>query len=244
MPDRQETLSIVVPCFNEAEALDNLASSIGRLEERLGSPCEFVFVDDGSSDTTYQRLSEIYRDRNGKDIRILRHARNQGLGRAIRTGLLNSKGDYIAVMDSDCTYEPIHLHRMFEIIKEDGADIIAGSPYHPQGKVQNLPAYRLFLSRNLSRMYNIVVGANIYTYTSMFRIYRAQAIKKISFKSDGFLSIAEILIKAHRQGFNIIEYPTTLTVRKYGTSKARILRMIGEHLGFIVRLLLKREEKT
>lgn len=244
MPDKQQALSIVVPCFNEAEALDDLVSNIRKLEEGLGGHCGLIFVDDGSSDSTYDKLAGAYNDRMGVDVKIVRHSKNSGVGAAVRTGFAHAEGDYVAAIDSDCTYDLGYLPKMLELIKKQNADIITGSPYHPEGSTENMPPYRLFLSKNLSRLYNFVTGAGLYTYTSIFRIYRSEVIKRTLFKSDGFLFTAEILVNAHKQGFRIIEYPAALTTRRHGASKAKIFRMIRDHAGFIIRLLLKKEERT
>lgn len=240
--NKQIDLSIVIPCFNESKGISHLVSELNNLEEKLTGSYELIFVDDGSSDITYEKLIRLYRDRKGKDVKILRHLKNRGLGASVETGLSNSEGYYTATIDSDCTYELTYLLRMLDIIKKENADIIAASPYHPKGSTVNVPGYRLFLSKNLSNLYNIILSSKFYTYTSMFRIYRTEAIKDVDFKSRRFLSMAEILIKAYKKGFKIIEFPATLTVRKYGESSANILNMIKEHLCFIFNLLLKKED--
>lgn len=236
-------ISIVIPCFNESEGIPHLVSELKNLEERLTDTQELVFVDDGSLDSTYERLTHFYKDRKNKDVKIIRHSKNRGLGAAVQTGISNSKGYYIATVDADCTYELTYMLKMLDIIKKEKADIITASPYHPEGSTFNVPGYRLFLSKNLSNLYNIILRNKFYTYTSMFRIYRTMTIKNVDFKSKGFLSIAEMLIKAHQKGLKVIEYPATLTVRKYGNSDAKILNMIIEHLCFIAKLILKKEDK-
>ena len=234
-------LSIVIPCFNEEEGLEHLASKLKNMEQNLHRTHELIFVDDGSLDSTHDRLMDLYKDRIGNDVKVVKHAKNMGVGAAVRTGASNSRGDYVATIDSDCTYEPDYLIKMLDIIKNENADIITASPYHPKGSTLNVPAYRLFLSRNLSNLYNIVVKSKFYTYTSMFRIYRKEALKTSGFKSDGFLAMAEILIKARKKGLKIVEYPATLKVRKFGSSHAKSLKLIREHLCFIMRTLLRKE---
>ena len=241
MENKQIDLSIVIPCFNESEGIAHLVSQLKDLEERLTVPHELIFVDDGSSDSTYQKLIHFYKARQGMDVKIIRHSQNKGIGAAVKTGLLNCQGYFVAMIDSDCTYELTYLLKMFEIIKKEKSDIIVASPYHPKGSTVNIAGYRLFLSRNLSKLYSLILKERFYTYTSIFRIYRTEAIRSVDFKSTGFLSVAEMLIKARRKGFKIIEYPATLTVRRFGNSNANILNMIKEHLFFIIRILLKKE---
>lgn len=241
MSDKKIDLSVIIPCFNEAEGLNQLASKLEEFESTFTEPHGLIFVDDGSSDSTYEKLTKLYKDRSGKDVKIIKHAKNRGVGAALRTGILNSDGDYIAAIDSDCTYEPTYLTKMLDIIRREKADIITASPYHPKGSTIGVPGYRLFLSRSLSNLYNLVSKSKFYTYTSMFRIYRKSAIKSINFESNGFLAMAEILIKARKKGFNIIEYPAILKGRECGASSAKTFRLIKEHLSFIIKILRKKE---
>jgi len=235
-------ISIIVPCFNEAESLDNLFDKLAGLREKLAQPHELVFVDDGSTDSTHDRLKELYSHRLGRDVKVIRHVENMGIGAALKTGLLNSKGQYIASIDSDCTYEPDCLIDMLKMLKDENADMITASVFHPEGSIVNVPYYRMFLSRNLSRLYSVILGVDFYTYTCMFRIYRARALRDLDFHSAGFLVMAEIMVKLHKKSRKILEYPATLTARKYGRSKARVIRMILNHLRFITQLLLRKEE--
>ncbi|MCQ9208596.1 MAG: glycosyltransferase family 2 protein [Omnitrophica bacterium] len=241
MSNNRIDISIIIPCFNEAEGIAHLVTKLKELEERFTESHELIFIDDGSSDSTYEKLTHFYQHRRGTDVKIVRHFKNRGLGIAIKTGILNSQGHYLAIIDSDCTYEPIYLLKMFEIIKKEKADIITTSPFHPEGSTCDVSGHRIFLSRSLSKLYSVILRHKLYTYTSMFRIYRTEAIKGMDFEANGFLAMAEILIKAQRKGFKIIEYPATLTRRTYGNSNAEILKLIKGHLRLIIKILLKKE---
>jgi dolichol-phosphate mannosyltransferase len=117
------------------------------------------------------------------------------------------------------------------------ADLVTASPYHPQGRVFNIPPWRLFLSRTLSRMYSALLGKSIHTYTSCFRVYRKEAVEGLSVRHGGFLGVAEILIRLRLAGGRVVEYPTTLESRLFGESKMKIARTIGSHLGLLRELL-------
>lgn len=236
-------ISVIVPCFNEEEGIAHLFSKLngafGQLREKQACEIELIFVDDGSSDTTSALLEKFFA---GKEIpaKIIRHADNQGIGAAQRTGFSAAVGDYVVTMDSDCTYDPAEITKMLSLMAKTGADVVVASPYHPQGEVLNVPVYRLFLSRNLSRIYNWVLGCHLYTYTSLFRVYRREVIEKTPFSARGFLSTAEILANTIGAGFKIQEYPAQLCLRRYGVSKIKIARVILDHVTLISRLLLER----
>jgi dolichol-phosphate mannosyltransferase len=120
------------------------------------------------------------------------------------------------------------------------ADVVTASPYHPQGRVQNVPRWRLFLSRTLSRIYDRLLHDKLYTYTSCFRIYRRKAVEGLELSDGGFPGMAEILIRMIRRGARVVEFPTLLESRVLGVSKMRTLRTIRGHLKLLKRLRSER----
>jgi dolichol-phosphate mannosyltransferase len=198
---------------------------------------EVLLFDNGSTDATRERMLALF----GRErwARIHAHPANAGVGGSLRVALGLTQGSVIVGMDSDCTYDPAAIGDLLEAIDE-GWDIVTGSPYHPQGRVVGVPAWRLGLSRTLSRFYRAATPVKIWTYTSMFRAYRREALEKIRWESDGFLSTSEILMLAAAEGFTIREVPATLSVRRFGASKMRLLRVIRDHLRFLIRIGLGR----
>lgn len=233
-------LSVIVPLFNEEKGLIQLFSKLQEIKKNFNGSLEFIFVDDGSLDDTHE-LVQLYKHKYklDRETKFVRHPDNKGLGAAIRTGVANADGKYIAVIDSDCSYDPKCLIEMLKILKKNKADIITASPYHPQGAVKNVSTYRLWLSKYLSKIYRLISKFKLYTYTSMFRIYRADLIKRIKFEANDFLAMVEIVFKAYKKGAKIIEFPMLLDGRKYGKSKAAIFSLIKEHSVFIKNILIK-----
>jgi len=245
-------LSFIVPCFNEVDNVsklhDELLPVIEDIGKGSGQPSlknvnlvELIFVDDGSRDGTLERLKATFKPRKDSDVifKYARHDINRGLGAAIRTGFQTAEGDILITVDSDGTYDFKGIPELLSILSS-GADIVTASPYHPKGGVAGVPGYRLFLSRGSSFLYRILVDRNVYTYTCLFRAYRSDVIKNISFRSDGFLAGSEILVKAILQGFRVAEFPAVLHKRTYGVSKARIAQTIFSHLGFQTWVLMYR----
>lgn len=231
-----KSLSIIIPCYNEEEGLLNLTQKLNPVIRELNGKykVELIFVDDGSIDHTNQILHHHY-DSNSQ-AKIIKHEKNKNLGAALRTGFAAATGDFIAALDSDCTYSPELLLLMLHMMDEH-TDIVTVSPYHPQGKANKIPAYRLFLSKSISQIYRWLVPAKLYTFTAMVRIYRKDVIKKVSFKSDTFLGVTELMIKALLQGYKVKELPAELNPRVFGTSKMKTVRVIKNHLSLINRIL-------
>jgi len=240
-------ISIVIPCYNEEEGLRHLADNLFPVLDQLSKDYdwELIFVDDGSKDNTYQLLQEIFVTKFSAPhpaqhlpphpAQIIRHEKNMNLGAALRTGFAAAQGDIIVTMDSDCTYEPKGIFDLLKLMDEETA-IVTASPYHPLGGVNNVPKYRLALSKAVTAIYRLLTGSKIYTFTALFRAQRKDVVKNIPFRSNDFLSTAEFLIFAMMKGYQVKEYPTVLNVRVFGTSKMKLLRVIKSHTAFALRV--------
>jgi len=234
LPANRPPVTLVIPLYNEETNIPYMRGTLLDLRRRLERRyrIHFNLVDDGSSDATWDRLTERFRD--FPDCQVLRHAKNAGVAAAILTGLRASPTEVVASIDCDCSYDPNDLEAMIPMI--EGADLVTASPYHPQGQVWNIPPWRLFLSRSLSRMYSLLLGKSIHTYTSCFRVYRKTAVEGLRVDHGGFLGVAEILIRLRLAGGRIVEYPNTLESRLFGESKMKIARTIWSHLGLLREL--------
>lgn len=239
-------LSIIIPCYNEVDAVPKLRDEFFPIVQELEKTytVEVVFVDDGSSDGTLEVLQEAFgRSSSPTRIVFVKHPVNRGLGAAIRTGFQASHGDIVVTTDSDATYRFEEIIPLLGCLVPD-VDLVTASPYHPKGGVENVPEYRLVLSKGSSFLYRCLLNWNIHTYTALFRAYRRGIIERVPFHSDGFLAGTEILVNSLLMGYHAAEYPTVLHARTAGTSKAKIARTIRAHLGFQWHLLLYRLHLT
>ncbi|MBX6772215.1 MAG: glycosyltransferase family 2 protein [Chloroflexi bacterium] len=232
-------LTILIPCCNEVDNVALLANELMPVVEQLRQDrtVEIIFVDDGSSDGTGDALAERF----GSDplVRIVRHKRNRGLGAALRTGFRYARGAVIVTTDSDATY-PFPLITDLLDRLEPGIDIVTASCYHPCGGIENVPSYRVFLSKGASLLYRALVDRRVHTYTCLFRAYRRTVITATPFAADGFLAVTEILVRAMWNGYRTAELPCILRSRRHGQSKAKIVRTILAHLRFQSVLLRSR----
>lgn len=244
-------LSIVIPCYNEADNVDKLSTEFVPVAQRLVGltlpgrekigQVEVVFVDDGSQDGTYAAMTDAFASRAvpGVTFRFEQHKVNRGLGAALRTGLGAAAGEVIVTTDSDGTYRFDTIPDLLACLKP-GVSIVTASPYAPGGAIANVSGYRIFLSKGSSLLYRVLVDRHIHTYTALYRAYRREVIDRIPFESDGFLAGTELMVNAMLAGYEVAEYPTTLYSRAFGASKAKIMRTIRAHLGFQGNVLLRR----
>ena len=229
-------LSIIVPCYNEEESLPHFIDSIKPVMNLLANSyeLELIFVDDGSTDDT-ALLLENYKKKFDY-IKIFTHKVNMNLGAALKTAFSYTSGDIVLATDCDCTYPPSQIIEILGYL-EAHTDMVMASPYHPDGKVEGVSKYRLFLSKSISAIYSTILGRKIYTYTSLFKVCKRKVIEEIKIESDDFIGVTEWAVYAILKGFKVMEYPTTLYARKYGKSKIKLLSTITGHLKFILKLL-------
>jgi dolichol-phosphate mannosyltransferase len=236
-------LSIIIPCYNEVENVPKIQREFFPIATKLAKShsLEVIFVDDGSTDETWQTLADTLGNDNepGVSVRFERHEVNRGLGAALRTGFTAARGEVIVTTDSDGTYKFSEIPALLSHLTPD-VDIVTASPYHPAGSVAGVPAYRLILSRGSSAIYRLLVDWRVRTYTCLFRAYRRKVIEHVPFESDGFLAGTELLVKGMLMGYRVAEYPSVLHSRVFGASKTKLMRTILAHLRFQARVLLHR----
>jgi polysaccharide deacetylase family protein (PEP-CTERM system associated) len=232
-------LSIVVPCFNEEPVLPYLRNTMASVKQSLGKKynIQVIFVDDGSTDGTWRSLRELFGAE--RDCALIRQPKNRGVAAAILTGILSAKTELVCSIDCDCTYDPHELERLVPQLTE-GVDLVTASPYHPQGRVSNVPRWRLGLSKVASFLYRCVLRQKLHTYTSCFRVYRRSAVVDLDIREEGFLGIAELVGRLDLKGSKIVECPTTLEVRILGVSKMNTARTIAGHLHLLAVLFAAR----
>ena len=233
---QRKPVTLVIPCFNEQKVLPYLANTLRKVASDFDASYElsYVFVDDGSSDATWQTLHTQFA--SFERCEFLRHEVNRGVAAAILTGIRAARTEIVCSIDCDCTYDPHQLRDLIPKLDE-GVAVVTASPYHPSGRVLNVPGWRLFLSRGLSFMYRRLFNQKLYTYTSCFRAFRRSEVAHLELRESGFLGVAEMLVQLDREGRRIVEQPAVLEVRLLGQSKMKLARTIRGHLRLLARML-------
>jgi glycosyltransferase involved in cell wall biosynthesis len=231
--------SIVVPCFNEEAALPLLRGRLHTVRRLLAPQYEFhlILLDDGSTDGTWRVLQQLFG--SDPDCILIRQPANLGIAATILNGILQAKTEIVCSIDSDCTYDPQQLALLLPMMT-CGVDLVTASPYHPLGKVQGAPLWRIFLSKTASLLYRGVLRQKLYTYTSCFRVYRRSVILNLGLRKNGFLGIAELIGKLDLQGSAIVECPAILTRRAHGSSKMNVALATLGHSYLLCEFLILR----
>ena len=162
----QETISLVVPCYNEEATIEIFYHEVLKYEKQMPAQLEFCFVDDGSEDRTIAILRKLAT----QDARVhyVSFSRNFGKEAGLYAGLKLATGDYVATMDVDLQDPPYLLPEMYRIVKEEGYDCVATKRSTRKGE----PVVRSFFARMFYRIINrmsdteIVDGARDYRFMS------------------------------------------------------------------------------
>jgi len=227
-------ISFIFPAYNEAENLKRFPAEVMPVFDALGEPYEIMVVDDGSADDTAAVAASL-----GGPVRLVRHDRNRGLGAAIKTGISEARGDILITMDTDLTFSPTLVPRLLERFRRGDVDCVSGSP-KLAGYGDDIPTYRIFISRGASIVYRLIFGAALTSVSPIFRLYRREPLLTFPLQADGFEINAEILFHLIRKGYRVCEVPATLTRRIHGESKLNYSKEMRRHLRLILRLLKMR----
>ena len=203
-------LSIVTPGYNEEESIrKNLLKIKSYLDDNIGLSWELIFINDGSSDKTFQNSIDL--SRNDNRIKIISYTDNRGRGYALRKGIEKAEGKYVLTIESDLNYGSKIIDELYQAIKCSNFDIIVASPYMLGGKLKNVPTKRSFLSRFGNKVLALSVGNIVHTVSGMVRIYRRDCIQSLPLVSEDKEIHLEIISKAISLNYKISEIPATLT---------------------------------
>jgi dolichol-phosphate mannosyltransferase len=200
-------LSVLIPAHNERETIEE---SI-RFVQRLGIDAEIVVIDDGSDDGT----GEIARRTPG--VRVIRHATRRGKGRAIRTALPEVTGDVVVIHDADLEYDARDLPAMLSMIDSGDADVVYGSRFRGQIAGMRLP--NLIINKILVWLANLLYGARITDEATCYKMFRADLLKSLPLRCEGFEFCPEVTAKCAKRGRRIAEVPIHYRARSRDSGK-------------------------
>ena len=167
-------ISIIVPCYNEQEALPLFYAEITRVAEQMAPlTFEFVFIDDGSSDGTLSTLRSLAAQ--DKRVRFVSFSRNFGKEAAILAGLEAAEGAYIATMDADLQDPPALLPQLYRAVTEEGYDCAATRRTSREGE----PPIRSFFARMFYKLINKISDADIVDGARDYRLMRRRMVEAV-----------------------------------------------------------------
>jgi glycosyltransferase involved in cell wall biosynthesis len=204
-------LSVVIPVFNEKSTI----LEILRRVRDVGLPKEVIVVDDCSTDGTRDVLRAVP---SAEDIKILFHERNQGKGAALRTGFAAVTGEIVVVQDADLEYDPSEYPAMIQPILQDKADVVYGSRFL-SGPHRVLLFWHSVGNKVLTTLSNMLTDLNLTDMETCYKVFRADILRKLSFKENRFGFEPEFTAKIARARYRIYEVPISYSGRDYSEGK-------------------------
>ena len=216
-------VSIVVPLYNEDESLRELALWIEKVCSKHKLSAEIVFIDDGSTDKSWEVVTQLQEDLKGIDIRGIKFQRNYGKSAALFCGFEAVKGDVVITMDADLQDSPEEIPELYRLVKEEGFDLISG---------WKKKRYDPFVKRFTSKFYNWTArkasGIYLHDFNCGLKAYRKAVVKSVELYGEMHRYIP---ILAKEAGFkNIGEKVVQHQARKYGVTKFGLDRFVNGFL--------------
>jgi len=201
-------ISVLIPLYNEEESLPELYNKLTDVFSKIKKSYELIFIDDGSSDNSYQVLEDIYR--KDRRIRVFQFRKNYGKSAGLTYGFKKIRGKIVITMDADLQDDPDEIPNLIEKL-DNGYDMISGWK-----KKRHDP----FIKRTTSKFYNWVTrkisGLKIHDFNCGLKAYRCEIVKEIQIYGQLHRFIP---VLAHWNGYKVGEMVVKHHARKYGVTK-------------------------
>lgn len=208
---------VVVPTYNESENIERIVARVqGAVPE-----ADVLIVDDASPDGT-GKIADLMADADPR-VQVLHRAGKDGLGAAYIAGFgwgLERGYDVVVEMDADGSHAPEQLPRLLGAL--ESADVALGSRYVAGGAVVNWSKRREMLSRGGNLYTRLALGVDLQDATGGYRGFRRHVLEKIEYQtvqSQGYCFQVDLIWRAVRAGFRVVEVPITFAEREHGESK-------------------------
>lgn len=231
-----DELSVFFPCYNEEKNIKNTVSKAVPVLKNVASKWEIILINDGSKDNTGKVLEEIKKQYPKDDIKIITHNPNRGYGAALKSGLYNSKYQWITFTDSDGQFDFSEISLLVQKQQKTKADIVIG--YYLSRKVSKLA---ILTSKIWELIVFILFGLKVTDIDCGFKLVNkkvVETIPKLEAERGAFIS-SEFLIKAKKAGFKIAEIGVHHYPRVEGKATGRSLKVIIKSFSDLFRLWFK-----
>ncbi len=218
------SISVVIPTMNEEQ-------NIGWVLERLDPIVDEVIVVDGLSTDKTVAMARTVRP----DVVIIEH-RVRGKGEAVRAGLAAATGDLVVMLDADGSMDPAEIPQFVEALAE-GADLVKGSRFLPGGGTTDMTLLRRIGNGALLMLTNTLLGTSYTELCYGYMAFRRSRLHELGLRRPGFEIETEIVVKAHRAGFAVVEIPSFESPRRFGVSN---LNTFGDGWRILRTLLSER----
>jgi glycosyltransferase involved in cell wall biosynthesis len=206
-------ISVVIPLYNEEDSLRELHQQLRSTLSRMNVRYELLYVDDGSTDRSFQVLRDL--KRVDKHVKIIRFRRNFGKSAALAVGFDKAQGNIVITMDADLQDDPAEIPSLRRKL-EEGFDLVSGWK-----KIRHDPISKTIPSRLFNAVTSLMTGIKLHDFNCGLKAYRRDVVKTIKVYGELHRFVP---VLAHWEGFKIGELVVQHRARRYGKTKFGIGR--------------------
>lgn len=221
----KKNIDIIIPVYNEGELI---LETINSINQNFKLSCNIIICYDFDEDDTLKVINNS--NLNKENIIFLKN-KLKGAHGAVMTGIRESKSEFVLVIPADDNYNTLNLMNMYNVLKNDGIDVLCPDRFIEPGSIVNGPFIKFLIVRIVN--YSLYYLANIQTKdsTNGFRFFSRRVIDNIKIESNtGFTYSLEYLLKSIEKGYKIGRFPAKWMERKKGQSRFKILKWSFDYL--------------
>ena len=234
-------ITLIIPMYNESSIIADTAKTVSNYMQKNFESYEIIFSDDGSKDNSADIVCGLYLP----NVRVMRYEKNRGKGCAIRTAMLEARGDIVMFTDADLAYGTEVIKRVYDSLSVSDAGMLIGSRNLSEDGYEGYTLIRKIMSRIYIKVLCVVGGFKLSDSQCGCKAYKQEAAKRIfeRCKVDGFAFDFESILWAQKFNYKIVELPVKIVNHREST--VNVIRDTFKMLGDLRKMKkrIKKESK-
>lgn len=226
-------LSLILPCYNEAEHLKESFPKVIAVLKKLNRAIEIIIIDDGSKDDTVKIIELLIKENKNIPIRFFRHKKNVGRGGTVAEGITKAKGEVVGFIDIDLEISPEYISRFVEKIHKDKIDVVVGRRYYSF----SIKSFHRFIASKLyAILIQFILHLPVHDTEAGYKFFNRKKILPVlsSIKDTKWFWDTEITARGYLRGLQLAEIDVLFQRRTDKTSTVRFFQDTIEYLKQII----------
>lgn len=190
-----KTLSIIIPCFNEAATIKSILEKVEEVSLIENTQKEYVIIDDGSTDNMEVEMNSFLKSHSGIKYQFKKFQKNKGKGAALHKGIDLATGDFIIVQDADLEYDPKDYNDLLKPILEGHANVVYGSRFTGDKPHRILFFWHTIGNKFLTFLSNMLTNLNLTDMETCYKMFESPILKQLNLKEKRFGFEPEVTAK-------------------------------------------------